>query len=92
MSIVTMLFGKRSRREVFAEPTRADGRSGAARLVLRDRRSAEDAALFEAFVSGACDDALFAPLASLRGLNVAERERCAAAPRDTVPEGELLSL
>lgn len=91
MSIVALLFGKRGRREVFAEPPRADGRTEAARLVLRGRPAAEDAALFRAFVSGTFDDVLFAPLASLRGLNVAERESC-AEPRYTMPEGELLPL
>ncbi len=78
MSIVTFLF-KKKRSTVVAEPTRASGSLPAARLILRPRASRAEAAWYEAFASGACDDALFSSLASLRGLNVAERERAAAA-------------
>lgn len=87
MSIIQRLFGKK--REVIAEPLRADGRTAAPRLVLRERAAREDAALWEAFASGALDDVLFAPLSSLSGLNVAERERASSAYA-AAPEGVLL--
>lgn len=77
MSIAAFLFRKKSRRPVVADPVRSDGRAPAPRLLQRQGRVLEDAYLFEAFASGACDDAIFASLASLRGLNVAERERSA---------------
>lgn len=77
MSIFTFLF-KKKRRTVVAQPTRSDGFLPADRLTLPPHAQRAQAARYEAFASGDYDDALFFSLASLRGLNVAERERALA--------------
>ena len=79
MSIFTFLF-KKKRRTVVAQPTRSDGFLPADRLILPPRAQRAQAVRYEAFVSGDYDDALFFSLASLRGLNVAERAAAAEVP------------
>ena len=84
MSIFTFLF-KKKRRTVVAQPTRSDGFLPADRLILPPRAQRAQAVRYEAFVSGDYDDALFFSLASLRGLNVAERAAAAEVPFAPLP-------